>query len=99
MFVVTSLPHAHDGNKVYKFTFFDKFVLCECSDGQKKVSHWNQSPLPLMLEKTESVTSELIILPMILPGISSSWYRFPIGTFDKILENVYNFKGGLDLLN
>jgi hypothetical protein len=96
MFVVTSLSHSHDGNNVFKFTFFDKYVLCESSDGQKKVNHFFQSPFPMMLEKSTPVV-ELILIP----GITNTWYRFPIGTFDKILENVYNFKGGnlLDLLN
>jgi len=93
MFIVTSLPHAHDGNNVFKFTFFDKYVLCESSDGQKKVTPFFQAPLPMTLEKSVPVV-ELILVP----GISNIWYRFPIGTFDKILENVYDFKGG-DLLN
>ena len=94
MFTITGLTHPSEGNKLYKFTFFDKFILCECSDGQKKVHPFPQAPLPMMLEKSESVTVEVILLP----GIANIWYRFPIGTFDKILENVYNFKGG-DLLN
>jgi len=96
MFVVTSLPHSHHGNNVYKFTFFDKYVLCESSDGLKTVNPFFQAPLPMVLEKSTPVV-ELISVP----GIAAIWYRFPLGTFDKILENVYNFKGGnlLDLLN
>jgi hypothetical protein len=95
MFVVTSLPHSHDGNNVYKFTFFDKYVLCESSDGKKKVNHFFQAPFSMVLEKSTLI--ELILVP----GIDGIWYRFPVGTFDKILENVYNFKGGnlIDLLN
>jgi hypothetical protein len=95
MFTVTSLPHSHDGNNVYKFTFFDKYVLCESSDGQKKVNPFFQAPFPMVLEKSTLI--ELILVP----GVSGIWYRFPVGTFDKILENVYNFKSGnlIDLLN
>jgi hypothetical protein len=97
MFVVTSLPMtSHTGTDVFKFTFFDKYVMCESSDGQKNVQPFFQAPLRMVLEKS-ATTVELILVP----GVTSAWYRFPTGTYDKILEHVYNFKGGdlLDLLN
>jgi len=99
MFVVTSLPQIHDQNKVYKFTFFDKYMLSECSDGCRNILHnphpHYSPPVQSRIDKTESVLAEQIMFP------GTTWYRFPVGTFDKIIENVYNFKGGdlIDLLN
>ncbi len=97
MFTVTGLPHIHEQNKVYKFTFFDKYVLFECSDGAKRICPFLHAHIQCTLQpdRTES------ILFACLPGADNKWYLVPTGTFDKILENVYNFKGGnlLDLLN
>jgi hypothetical protein len=101
MFTITSLPNA-DGvsNKVYKFTFFDSYMICESLDGSKAIHRLTQPTLACQIDKTESPARELILLPG--NGMSGTiWFRFPIGTFNKILENVYNFKGEnlLDLLN
>ena len=96
MFTITSLPVS---NIVYKFTFFDKYILSECSDGSRIILHSPHPhcspPIQSRIDKTESVPAEQIMFT------NGGWYRFPIGTFDKILENVYNFKGGdlIDLLN
>ena len=50
-----------------------------------------------MIDKTETRHKELIIMPG-TPDYNG-WVRFPIGTFDKILENVHDFKREGDLLN
>jgi len=100
MFVVTSLPtRTGNGKYIFTFTFSSKYCLCECNDGQKAITPIaNGLGLKLQIDKSEPDHVELIVLP----GTTSSgdiWFRFPIGTFDKIIENVHDFKRGGDLLN
>ena len=102
MFVVTSLPtkggsmtKGDNGSVEYKFTFIGTRVLRESPDGDKELNQWHSASLRLMIDKTQGVAVELILMP----DVKGIWYRFPIGTFDKILENVYDFKREGDLLN
>lgn len=97
MFTITSLPQPHDGNITYKITFFDNYLLYEFSDGRKKIHHSPHThPHAGNNPERMIVTGEPAVEQIMFAIIG--WIRFPIGTFDKILENVYNFKGG-DLLN
>jgi hypothetical protein len=100
MFVVTTLPtRTGDGRRQFTFTFSSKYCLCEGDDGQKSItSIGNVLGLNLQIDKSETPHAEFILLP----GTTMSgkiWFRFPIGTFDRILENVHGFKRGEDLLN
>jgi hypothetical protein len=97
MFTITSLAQTHAGNKVFKFTFFDSYMICESLDGAKAIHRLTHPTLACRIDKTESPALELILLPGNCMN-GDTWFRFPIGTFDKIVENVYNFKGE-DLLN
>ena len=95
MFVVTSLPSpSGNGHCEYKFTFIGTRVLRESPDGNKELNQWHSASLKLQIDKTQGAV-ELILMP----DVEGRWYRFPIGTFDKILENVYDFKREGDLLN
>ena len=100
MFVVTSLPtRTGDGRHQFTFTFSSKYCLCESDDGQKSITPiGNVLGLKLQIDKSETPHAEFILLS----GTTNSgdiWFRFPIGTFDKILENVHDFKREGDLLN
>jgi hypothetical protein len=99
MFVVTSLPSpSGNGHREFTYTFSSKYCLCECDDGQKSITPiGNFIQLRVMIDKTETRHKELIIMPG-TPDYNG-WVRFPIGTFDKILENVLDFKREGDLLN
>ncbi len=92
MFTITSLPINQPNNEVYKITYFDNYMLTECSDGRKTLTYSINMPFQMIINRQKSVPLEQIMFP------HHGWLSFPIGTFDKILENVYNFKGG-DLLN
>jgi hypothetical protein len=94
MFVVTSLA-TKAGDKEYKFTFNGTRVLRESPNGDKELNQWHSASLRLIIDKTQGVAVEVILMP----DVNGAWYRFPIGTFDKILENVYDFKPEGDLLN
>jgi len=99
MFVVTSLPSpSGNGYREFTYTFSSKYCLCERDDGQKSITpigHFIQ--LRVKIDKTETRHKELICMPG-TPEYDG-WVRFPIGTFDKILENVLDFKREGDLLN
>jgi hypothetical protein len=99
MFVVTSLPSpSGNGYREFTYTFSSKYCLCERDDGQKSITPiGNFIQLRVQIDKTETRHKELIIMPG-TPGYDG-WVRFPIGTFDKILENVHDFKREGDLLN
>jgi len=94
MFVVTSLV-TKAGDKECKFTFIGTRILREFPDENKELNQWHEASLRLIIEKTKGVAVEMILMP----NLDNAWYRFPIGTFDKILENVYDFKPEGDLLN
>jgi hypothetical protein len=97
MFIVTSLPmRTGVGRYEFTFTFSKTHCLCECDDGSKKLSLIPHS-ISVQIDKTEPREVELISL-FGTPTSGDIWFRFPMGTFNRIIENVHNFKGE-DLLN
>ena len=94
MLVITGLRHAFEQNKVFKFTFFDKYLLLESSCGARRLCPFTGGHVQCMISP-ENIEQ---ILFNCFPGAENRWYLVPTGTFDKILEHVYNFKD-VDLLN
>ena len=99
MFVITSLPTPTQmGDEEFKYTFSSKYCLCERNDGQKSITPiGNFIQIRVKIDKTGPRHKELIIMPG-TPEFDG-WVRFPIGTFDRILENVICFKSSDDALN
>uniref|UniRef100_A0A6C0JP05 Uncharacterized protein n=1 Tax=viral metagenome TaxID=1070528 RepID=A0A6C0JP05_9ZZZZ len=93
MFIVRSLPQSFGSGKVvYTLKFWDNRMMVECSDGTKSIQ-----PMPASFSCRVDQTQDAEVMIVTNGTHSSQYVRFPIGTYDKILENLFNFKGG-DLL-
>jgi len=93
MFTIRSLGQSFgSGNVVYTLKFWDDWMMVECSDGQKSVQ-----PMPRSFSCRVDQTQDAEVMIVTNGSHSSQYVRFPIGTFDKLLDNLFNFKGG-DLL-
>jgi len=91
MLTIRSLPQ-NFGNGIVDYTlkFWDNWMMVECSNGQKSIQAMTPS-FSCRVDTTQSVHAEVMIIAN--GSLGSQYVRFPIGTFDKILDTLFKFNG------